>query len=243
MITLSSVSKSFDSNLIVDELNLHVEEGERIAIIGESGCGKSTILRLILGLILPDKGSIQVNSQQVNQLDYRQLKKLRLSCGMLFQSGALFDSMSVFDNVAFGLLENYGITGKELRHKVSEALEMVGMLAYSERLPSQLSGGQRKRIGLARAIATGPKIMLYDEPTTGLDPVLSTIIEDLIVSLNKDLKVTSIVVSHQKSTILRTVDKIYMMTNGILLPYETPKTIMKSSNKDISFFMSGGIEH
>ena len=171
------------------------EQGEKIAIVGRSGCGKSTILRLILNLIRPDRGETIIDGVSTHLLEEADLPKIRSNIGLLFQSAALFDSMNVKDNIAFSL--RYGVkhyTELEINRIVSEKLEMVEMLGFEEYMTSKLSGGQRKRIGLARALASNPKVMLYDEPTTGLDPVLSTNIEDLMVQLSDTLNVTSIVV-------------------------------------------------
>ena len=158
---------------------------------------------------------------------------------MLFQSAALFDSLNIEENIAFPLIENYGLTLNASRNKVNYVLELVGLEGVNKKMPYQLSGGQQKRVGLARAIITEPKYIFYDEPTTGLDPVMSTTIENVIVRLNQVMKITSIVVSHQKSTILRTTNKIYMVHNNALLDFETPDTIETSENDIIRNFMRG----
>jgi phospholipid/cholesterol/gamma-HCH transport system ATP-binding protein len=242
MIKLVNVRKSFGSKDVIKLVNLHVKPGERVTIIGPSGCGKSTLLRLITGLQKPDSGSIVIDGQDITMLKTEEIQKVRLKMGMLFQSGALFDSMNVAENVAFPLLENYNYPAQRVAELLKEKLEMVGMSGTDLQMPANLSGGMRKRIGLARAIAGDPQIILYDEPTTGLDPILSTIIEDLIVKLNDKLRDTSVIVTHQISTILRTADRIIMMYKGELLPAETPETIFKSKNPIIKEFISGGLE-
>jgi phospholipid/cholesterol/gamma-HCH transport system ATP-binding protein len=231
-VKLVNLSKSFNTKRIVDHLNLEVSPGEKICIIGPSGCGKSTLLRLMMGLHMPDSGHVYIDNEDVRSMDKLQLQSLRKHFGMLFQSAALFDSLNVEDNVAFPLVETFGFTNpKEIRHRVMEVLELVEMDHARHKMPSELSGGQRKRVGLARAIVASPQVIMYDEPTTGLDPILSTNIEDLIVKLNQQMGATSIVVTHQISTILRTGDKIYLMKDGTLLPPETPTSIRVAQNE------------
>ena len=240
MIEIKELKKSFSSQQVLfDHLNLTINTGDKIAIIGPSGCGKSTILRYLLGIKAPDSGKILIDGQDVTQLKSRDLLNLRLNMGMLFQSSALFDSLSIEENIAFPLIENFGFSLESSMNKVNHVLELVGLEGLNQKMPYQLSGGQQKRVGLARAIITEPKYIFYDEPTTGLDPVMSTNIENVIVRLNQLMNITSIVVSHQKSTILRTADKIFMMHNHALLDSETPDTIKHTSNKIIQRFMRG----
>ncbi|MSR88050.1 MAG: ABC transporter ATP-binding protein [Candidatus Margulisbacteria bacterium] len=241
MITLKNVTKSFNGNSIVRGIDLSVSEGERIAIIGPSGCGKSTLLRLLMGLQQTDTGQVWIDNEDITQMDIKQLRRMRTKFGMLFQHAALFDSMTVGENVAFPLREILHLPEAEIQARVKDKLLWVEMSGKEHRMPSELSGGQQKRVGLARAIACDPKIILYDEPTTGLDPILSTNIEDLIVKLNKESHTTSIIVTHQISTILRTADKIYLMRDGVLLPPETPESIQESQNPYIKEFISGGL--
>lgn len=239
MIKIKNLHKTFGKQVIFNDLNLTIDNGDKIAIIGPSGCGKSTILRFLLGTLVPDSGEIIVDGKNINNMDKKELLRLRLKVGMLFQSAALFDSLNVEENIAFPLIENYGYSLLNCRNKVNYVLELVGLSGFNEKQVYQLSGGQQKRVGLARAIVTEPKYIFYDEPTTGLDPVMSTNIEDVIVKLNQVMNITSIVVSHQKSTILRTTDKIYMVHNNSVLDYETPRTIEKSKNDIIRNFMKG----
>jgi phospholipid/cholesterol/gamma-HCH transport system ATP-binding protein len=240
MIELRNVSKSFDGRQILKNVNLTIPTGERIAIIGASGCGKSTMLRLIMGLHKPDSGEVLVFGENIHQVSKARLLEIRLKIGILFQSAALFDSMNVAENVAFPLIENFHMPAHKVATVVAKKLELVEMTGFDKNDPADLSGGQRKRIGLARALSGDPEIMLYDEPTTGLDPILSTNIEDLIVRLSRQLKVTSIVVTHQISTILRTADKIYMVNQGTLLPPESPDTIM-TADSIYGEFVRGGL--
>lgn len=241
MIKLTNLKKAFEKKIVINNLNLLVEKGEKIAVIGPSGCGKSTLLRLIIGLQRPDQGSILVDEKDVAKLSFKELSEIRLKFGFLFQSAALFDSMNVFENVAFGLVENLKLSPKQVKKIVKEKLKLVEMEGTEKIMPSELSGGMKKRIGLARAIATNPEIMLYDEPTTGLDPIRSKNIEDLIIKLNQELNITSIVITHQISTILSTSDKIYLMSEGRLLKPETPKSILTTKNPEIQSFINGGM--
>lgn len=239
MIKIKKLNKTFGDQVIFKNLNLTIDNGDKIAIIGPSGCGKSTILRFLLGTLNPDSGQIIIDGKDINNLREKEILKLRLKMGMLFQSAALFDSYNVEENIAFPLIENYGYTLSTSRNKVNYVLDLVGLSGYNKKQIYQLSGGQQKRVGLARAIITEPKYIFYDEPTTGLDPVMSTNIENVIVKLNQVMNITSIVVSHQKSTILRTTDKIYMIHNNSVLDFETPKTIENSENDIIRNFMKG----
>lgn len=241
MIIFSDITKVFDGKPpILENLNLTIQKGEKVSIVGPSGCGKSTTLRLLMGLHLPEKGKIIVDGIDIATLSHQELCHFRLKFGMLFQSAALFDSMSVGDNVAFTLRENTTMTESEIKRIVDEKLEMVELPGINEAMPASLSGGQRKRVGLARAIAHNPEIILYDEPTTGLDPILSTNIEDLIIRLNKDLRATTVVVTHQISTILRVSDHIHMIENKSVLPPETPATIY-SGHPSYQEFITGGL--
>ncbi len=241
MIFLKNVSLQFDQKVILNNVDFKVNQGDRVAIIGESGCGKSTLLKLILGFLQPNNGDVLYNGVSISSMTTSELRSMRMKVGMLFQSAALFDSMTVGENVAFSWCENQGEDYDKVSDKVNEVLEMVDMAGYADDMPASLSGGQRKRIGLARTIAMSPDVILYDEPTTGLDPILSTSIENLIVKLSKEFGITTIMVSHQKSTILRTVDTIYMMNDANLIYAGTPLTIEKSDNELVRNFMSGGL--
>ena len=229
MIELIEICKSFDGKKILDRLTLSVKKGERIAIIGESGCGKSSLLKIISNLLPIDHGHIHYSDSPPK-------------IGFLFQQSALFDSLNVFENVAFSLVESrINYASSYIKEEAMKALKWVDLEHIQESMPSELSGGQRKRVSLARALVTKPTLMLYDEPTTGLDPILSTHIENLIVKLNTEFSMTTIVVTHQISTILRTVDKIYFLNDGKLLAPESPQEIMRSSNPIIRRFMEGKI--
>ncbi|MBT6121648.1 ATP-binding cassette domain-containing protein [bacterium] len=242
MIKLSNINKSFDETVILKNLDLSIGKGEIIAIIGPSGCGKSTLLRLIMGLHRPDSGSVVIDGDDIVSMRQKELNKVRLKMGLLFQSGALFDSLNVEENVGFTLKENLKLSNEEIKFIVNQKLDLVEMSGRGNDNPSDLSGGQQKRIGLARAIAADPQIILYDEPTTGLDPILSTNIENLIVKLNKDFGMTSVIVTHQISTILRVAEKIYLLKDNKLLPPETPDSIYDSSYEEYRQFIRGGLK-
>ena len=242
MLELINISKKFNNIEVLKNVNLTVKAGEKITIIGTSGSGKSTILKLILGLIEFDSGNILFDGVSTKNLSTSKFYEYRKHFGLLFQSSALFDSLCVEENIAFPLTEHPNtLTRHEIRRKVNEALDLVEMSGSNLKNPSELSGGQQKRIGLARAIITNPKCLLFDEPTTGLDPVLSTSIENLIVRIATELNTIAITVTHQISTILRTSDLIYFLNKGILLAPETTETIMKSENPIIRSFIHGEI--
>ena len=199
MIEISHVHKAFGSHVILNDLNLTIKEGETKVIIGRSGTGKSVLLKNIIGILSPDSGSIKINGTEVTNLAEREYNKIRMQMGMVFQGGALFDSMNVAENVAFVLEEFMNIDKKTVRTKVERCLGMVGLSGIEEMMPSELSGGMRKRVSLARVLCMEPRIIFYDEPTTGVDPITSDVINNLIVDLRHKLKVTSIVVD-RKST-------------------------------------------
>ena len=240
MLELSHLSKSFDEKVILSDVCLEIPRGQKTTLIGASGSGKSTILKLILGLIQPDSGDILVNGTSMNSLSKEDVYAIRSKFSLLFQSAALFDSMTVEENVSFILRETLNdLNDDQINFQVDNALDLVGMAGYNNHMPSELSGGQMKRVGLARAIVNKPEFLLFDEPTTGLDPVLSHNIEDLIVDIANEFGTTTIVVSHQISTILRTSDYIYFLHDGKLLEPDTPATIFKSKNDRISSFVKG----
>ena len=241
MIKIVDLSKAFDHLVILDRVTLDIPDGETLAVIGPSGCGKSTLLRLILGLETIDFGQILVDGQDVGKLNEEGLIKLRQKIGMVFQSSALFDSLSVFENVAFPLREHTDLDDGEIKDIVENKLAMVELYGKGEIMPSELSGGMQKRVSIARALAFDPKIILYDEPTTGLDPITSSTIEALINKLAGDLKVISIVVTHQLSTIFRTAHKIIMLDNGKFIVGGTVEQVKRSQDPVISRFINAGI--
>eukprot|EP01047_Picozoa_sp_COSAG01_P009877 COSAG01_NODE_412_length_17370_cov_26.910196_6_plen_245_part_00 len=244
MIQIKSLHKSFEGKQVIRSLSLDVASGSRVAIIGPSGCGKSTLLKLITGLLPFDAGEIIINQQALGpNLDTRLEVPYLKDIGMLFQTAALFDSLSVYENVAFYIRECLQEKDEtKIRSFVAEKLALVDMSGYEASYPASLSGGQRKRIGLARALMKEPRIMLYDEPTTGLDPILSNNIEDLIVSLSDKLQVTSLIITHQHSTIFRTAQKIYFMDEGELIGPESVASIQHSQYAKIREFFNAEVE-
>src|SRR3989339_1036183 len=221
MIEIINLHKSFGSNHVLRGINLNIKEGESLAVIGRSGCGKSVLLKHIVGLLFPDEGFIKFEGQIVNELDRKELYEIRRRFGYLFQGGALFDSMSVEENVALALVENnFGYSKEKIQSIVAEKLELVGLPGTQRLKPSELSGGMKKRVGLARALVTNPDYILYDEPTTGLDPIMSDSIDELIKSLNEKLNVTSIIVTHDMFSVKNTADVIAMMHEGKIYFFE-----------------------
>lgn len=241
MIRAENVHKSFGSKQVLRGVNCQFEDKSKTVVIGPSGCGKSTILRIILRLIDPTQGFIEVDGQNILDLDPIALEAYRSQIGMVFQSAALFDSLKVWENVGFTYLENSKKSRQEIKKIAEEKLSWVGLEGSSDLFPSELSGGMQKRVGIARAIAQNPKILLYDEPTTGLDPVTSTVIEDLINNLQDLTGGISIVVTHQISTIFRTADQIIMFYEGQVLGQGTPEAMKNSSNLTIRNFLEGKI--
>lgn len=238
-IVLSGVSKSFGSKVVLEGIDLEVRDGGTLAVIGGSGVGKSVLLKTIVRLIEPDAGTVHVDDQDVGSLDKEALYALRRRVGYVFQFAALFDSMSVFDNIAMGLRRAGTMGRAEIRDRVSESLRLVEMTGYEDRLPAQLSGGQRKRVGLARAIATRPKYLLYDEPTSGLDPVTTSVIDELIIRMADELGVTSVVVTHDMQSAYRVADRIAMLHAGRIRFEGTPDEIRKSDDGVVRAFVEG----
>ncbi len=212
IIELRDVSMGFRYQSVLRNINLAVRRGESLCVIGESGCGKTVMLKLIIGLLHPTRGSVWFDGRDVATLGGRELVKMRLRFGFLFQMAALFDSLTVFDNVAFGLREHHYCDEEHVRQIVAERLREVGLPAEIEsKKPAELSGGQRKRVGLARALAIGPEVMLYDEPTTGLDPIMSDVINELILQTQRGMKTTGVVVTHDMKTVTKVADRVVVL--------------------------------
>lgn len=239
MIEIINLSKSFTRSKVLDSLNLIINAGEVIVIIGRSGCGKSVLLKHIIGLIKPDMGQVIVDGNDMTRLEEYEMDNLRLSFGMLFQGAALFDSMTVGENVGFTLREHTDIPEEEIRKKVANSLELVGLKGIEKLMPSELSGGMKKRVGLARAICNSPKIILYDEPTTGLDPIMADAINDLIIDLNNKLKVTSIVVTHDMVSAYKIADRIAMLYKGKIIAIGAPDEIKNTKDPIVKQFITG----
>jgi len=242
MIEIRNISKSFNGTPVLKGLDLDIRPGESLAIIGRSGCGKSVLLKLILGLLKPDEGNIVIDGIELHGLDYEQLAEVRRKFGILFQSGALFDSMTVKENIALPLEKHYNLSGWEIARKVEEALEMVGLPGAGDLKPAELSGGMKKRVGLARAIVYRPQYILYDEPTTGLDPVMAANINKLITDLNQKLSITTVAVTHDMVSAYYIADRIVMLHYGKIMASGTPQEIRNTDNPTVKQFIEGLVE-
>jgi len=242
-ILLDDVSKTFSGNVVLDGLNLAVESGESLAIIGQSGSGKSVTLKCILGLITPDRGSIRVDGEEVVGLHGAALDRMRAKFGMLFQGSALFDSLPIWRNVTFGLTQGRRIDGARMRAVAEENLERVGLDRRVLNLrPSELSGGMQKRVALARAIAPRPQIIFFDEPTTGLDPIRADVINDLIVSLVDDLGVTALTITHDMASARKIAHRVAMLYQGRIVWIGPRDRLYDSGNPYVDQFVQGRAE-
>src|SRR5947207_14491374 len=239
LISLRHVSKRFGRNIVLQDVSLDIEAGKVVVVIGASGTGKSVLLKHIVGLLKPDAGEVWFDGQEIDKLPERKLDDVRTRFGFLFQMGALFDSMTVAENVGFPLVEHTQKTPQEVETIVMQKLKMVGLTEAAKKMPAELSGGQKKRVALARAIALDPDVILYDEPTTGLDPIRSDVINALIVKLQNELKVTSIVVTHDMHSAFKVGDRIVMLNDGHIVFDGTPEEIQKSQDPVVKRFVLG----
>jgi phospholipid/cholesterol/gamma-HCH transport system ATP-binding protein len=239
MIKVFDLHKSFGGKQVLQGINLTIPKGETFAIIGRSGCGKSVLLKHIVGLMMPDSGFVEVEGQRINELNKKELYEIRKKFGFLFQGAALFDSMTVEENISLPLIENdYGLNENEIKKLIEEKLDLVGLPGVQKLKPAELSGGMKKRVGLARALITEPEYILYDEPTTGLDPIMSDSIDSLIKKLADRLNVTSVVVTHDMFSVKNVADKIAMMHEGKIYFVGTSNELMYSENKIIQDFIN-----
>ena len=239
MIEITGVSKSFEDHLVLDRVTLTIKTGETMVIIGRSGCGKSVLLKHVIGLMKPDGGAVLIDGVDITALSSRALDAIRKKFGMLFQSAALFDSMTVEENVGFALREHTTMAPAAIRQRVQECLSLVGLERVDELYPAELSGGMRKRVGLARALAMNPEIILYDEPTTGVDPIMADIINELVITLRDRLRVTSVLVTHDMHSAYKVADRLAMLYNGTIIATGTPEEIRCSSNPIVQQFILG----
>jgi phospholipid/cholesterol/gamma-HCH transport system ATP-binding protein len=239
LIQLKHVYKRFGNLVVLHDLSLDIHAGQCLTVIGASGTGKSVMLKHIVGLLRPDAGEVWFDGKRIDNLPERDLVPIRTRFGFLFQMGALFDSLSVAGNIAFPLVEHTHKSGDEVREIVEQKLRLVGLPEAGAKMPAELSGGQRKRVALARAIALDPEVILYDEPTTGLDPIRSDVINELIIKLQKELKVTSIVVTHDMNSAFKVADRIMMLHEGHIIFDGTPEQIQKSDNDAVKRFVQG----
>lgn len=236
MIKIKNVSKYFGEKAALKNINLEINDGETLAIIGGSGSGKSTLLRLMIGLIQPSEGEIWIGNDEISKLDEDKMTKIRLKMGMVFQYSALFDSMTVGDNVAFGLVEHTKFSAGEIKNIVREKLKQVGLEGVEDLMPNELSGGMKKRVSLARAIAFEPEIIFYDEPSSGLDPIMTNKIDELIIETQRALKVISVVVTHDMVSACRIADRIAMIYNGELIAVDTVDKFKKIDDPRVREF-------
>jgi phospholipid/cholesterol/gamma-HCH transport system ATP-binding protein len=239
MIVLRGVHKRFGSQVVLDGVDLDVQEGETLALLGPSGTGKSVLLKHIIGLIRPDSGIVVVDDQDVGKLRRKELAALRSRIGYVFQNGALFDSMSVFENVRLGITDEDKFRDEEYaRERVAGCLKLVNLAPeVLVKYPAELSGGMRKRVGIARAIAGSPKYLLYDEPTSGLDPVNADVIDSLVKRLDNELGVTSVMVTHDVRGAFRTADRLALLTGGKIVQQGTQEEFLKSNNPKVQEFL------
>ena len=239
MIEIKEVYKSFGNNQVLNGVDLNINQGETIVILGRSGCGKSVLLKHIIGLMKPDKGQIFIDGEEITAYSYEKLSNLRRRFGMLFQGAALFDSMTVEENVGLGLTEHTALSREKIKEIVKEKLRLVGMAGVENLKPAELSGGMKKRVGLARAIAMDPDIVLYDEPTTGLDPIMADVINELVISLRNTLKITSIAVTHDIVSAYKIADRIAMLYEGKIIWVGTPQETKNSTDPVVMQFIHG----
>lgn len=241
MIEITNVHKKFGRKPVLNGVTANIEDGKTTVFIGPSGCGKSTILKIILRLIEPDEGQILSNGEDILKYDQKKMDQFRSKVGMVFQAAALFDSLKIWENVGFALLEREFMPRDEVRKIASEKLKIVGLEGSEDLYPSELSGGMQKRAAIARAIAQDPKMLFYDEPTTGLDPITSTIIEKLMKSLQVDYGITTVIVTHQHSTIFNTADIITMFHKGRIHVSATPEEILNTKDDLVKNFIEGRV--
>jgi phospholipid/cholesterol/gamma-HCH transport system ATP-binding protein len=238
-IVLKDLHKAFGSNHVLRGFSLNVEDGETLAIVGQSGSGKSVALKHVVGLLKPDRGEVWVDGENVGEMSQEKLYEVRRNVGYVFQFAALFDSLSVEENVGLGLRRIPEMNEAAIEERVGECLKLVELEGYQDRYPAQLSGGQRKRAGLARAIATQPDYLLYDEPTTGLDPVTTTVIDRLIIRTREELKVTSVLITHDMDSAYRVADRIGMLYGGTIRFMGTPEEIRACADPVVRGFIEG----
>ena len=239
MIEIKEVYKTFGNNQVLNGVDLNINQGETIVILGRSGCGKSVLLKHIIGLMRPDKGQIFIDEEEITAFSYEKLSNLRKRFGMLFQGAALFDSMTVEENVGLGLTEHTDLSKEKIKEIVKEKLRLVGMAGVENLKPAELSGGMKKRVGLARAIAMDPDIVLYDEPTTGLDPIMADVINELVISLRNTLKITSIAVTHDIVSAYKIADRIAMLYEGKIIWVGTPEETKNTTDPVVKQFIHG----
>jgi phospholipid/cholesterol/gamma-HCH transport system ATP-binding protein len=242
VIGIRGLRKSFGPKLVLDSLDLDIVRGETLVVIGRSGCGKSVLLKHITGLVRPDAGEILFEGEDMTRFDRKKLFQMRMHFGMLFQGSALFDSMTVGENVALPLRKHSDMSDDEIARVVGGKLELVGLTGVQDQYPAEMSGGMKKRVGLARAVVMNPQVVLYDEPTTGLDPIMADVINELIRTLQRELKVTSVVVTHDIKSAYRVGDRIAMLHEGRIIHSGTPDEVRRTDDPVIRQFVEGRAE-
>ncbi len=242
MIEIIDLYKSFDGQKVLNGVDLKILDKEIVTIMGKSGCGKSVLIKHIIGLLRPDRGSVLIDGVDITMLDMKELDKIREKLGVLFQGGALFDSLTVYGNVAFQLREKTKLAKGEIRDRVVQALEDVGLKGMGKKFPAELSGGMKKRAALARALIAEPAIVLFDEPTTGLDPIITSSIHRLIKTTHEKYGYTAIVISHEVPGIFDITDRVAMLHNGVIEEFSTPDEIRHSGNPAVRQFITGSLE-
>jgi phospholipid/cholesterol/gamma-HCH transport system ATP-binding protein len=238
MIQFLGLTKRFGSRTVLDNISFSVGKGEIVFILGTSGTGKSVLLKNLVGLMKPEAGQILVNERDIVPFSERQLQEVRKKVGMVFQQPALFDSLSIFENVAFGLRKHYQLDGPDLKAKVSTALAQVHLSGVEEKFPAEISYGMQKRASLARTVALNPEVLLFDEPTTGLDPITTKAVNELILELSRSLKTTSIVVSHDMQCAIEIADRIIVLDKGKIIDQGTPQEMLKSEQPLVKDFLA-----
>ncbi len=239
MIEISNLYKTFRDNQVLQGVNLSVQKGETMVVIGRSGCGKSVLLKHIIGILKPDSGQILIDGEDVTPHQGEEMYEIRKKLGMLFQGSALFDSLTVAENVGLGLKEHTKLSDSEIKEIVNQKLSLVGLSGVGDLKPAQLSGGMKKRVGLARAIAMEPEYILYDEPTTGLDPIMADVINHLIIDMRNKLKVTSVAVTHDMVSAYKIGDRIAMLHEGKIIFSGTPQETKNTANPVVRQFIEG----
>src|SRR3972149_4187674 len=239
MIDIINLHKSFNSKQVLRGVNLHIERGETMVVIGGSGSGKSVLIKHIIGLLTPDEGSVKVDGVDIFSLSEGELNDTRKKFGMMFQGAALFDSLMVWENVGFALMQHTDFSKEKIREIAGKKLEMVGLRGIEELMPAELSGGMRKRVGLARAIAMEPQILLYDEPTTGLDPIMADAINDLIVEMKEKINVTGVAITHDMTSAYKIGDRIAMLYEGRIHEVGTPDELKRPDDPFVRQFITG----
>lgn len=242
MIKVRDVYKSFEEENVLRGVNLEVDAGDIISLVGGSGSGKSVLLRNIVGLMEPDKGTVTIGGQDVHRASSRELNQIRNRIGMLFQGGALFDSMTVYDNLAFPLREKTSKNQQEIKEKITERLEWVDLEGTEEKYTAELSGGMQKRVALARALILDPEIIFFDEPTTGLDPIIANSILRLIYNLHQKLSFTAVIVSHNFDKVFEIVSHVAMLNKGTIHAYMAPEEFMNSTDSAVQHFVQEAVK-